>query len=65
MSLCGAAVYADGRVCISILHSPGDDPHGYEKAFERWSPVHTVRAQMSKLPWDAPPCVDCLWTTVV
>lgn len=38
------AVYEDGRVCISILHSPGDDPHGYEKAYERWSPVHTVRA---------------------
>ena len=36
------AVYADGRVCISILHNAGDDPHGYEKASERWSPVHTV-----------------------
>jgi hypothetical protein len=38
-----AAVYQDGRVCISILHSPGDDPHGYEKAEERWQPIHTVR----------------------
>lgn len=36
-------VYHDGRVCISILHNPGDDPHGYESASERWSPVHTVR----------------------
>lgn len=36
-------VYPDGRVCISILHNPGDDPHGYERASERWSPVHTVR----------------------
>ena len=35
-------VYTDGRVCISILHNPGDDPHGYEVASERWSPVHTV-----------------------
>mmetsp|Transcript_37027 Transcript_37027/g.82311 ORF Transcript_37027/g.82311 Transcript_37027/m.82311 type:complete len:168 (+) Transcript_37027:208-711(+) len=35
-------VYKDGRVCISILHNPGDDPHGYESAAERWSPVHTV-----------------------
>lgn len=35
-------VYTDGRVCISILHAPGDDPHGYEKASERWLPVHTV-----------------------
>ena len=36
------AVYPDGKVCISILHSPGDDPMGYEKAAERWLPVHTV-----------------------
>ena len=36
-------MYDDGRVCISILHQPGDDPHGYETAAERWSPVHTVR----------------------
>ena len=41
------AVYADGRVCISILHNPGDDPHGYEKAAERWSPVHTVQMSFS------------------
>eukprot|EP00668_Euglena_longa_P017463 GGOE01021873.1.p1 GENE.GGOE01021873.1~~GGOE01021873.1.p1 ORF type:complete len:169 (+),score=31.08 GGOE01021873.1:111-617(+) len=35
-------VYADGRVCISILHPPGDDEFGYETADVRWSPVHTV-----------------------
>ncbi|KAJ3123604.1 Ubiquitin-conjugating enzyme E2 G2 [Physocladia obscura] len=35
-------VYADGRVCISILHAPGDDPLGYELASERWSPVQSV-----------------------
>ena len=39
-------VYADGRVCISILHSPGDDPMGYEQASERWSPVQTVETIM-------------------
>jgi len=39
-------VYPDGRVCISILHNPGDDPHGYEHASERWSPVHTVESIM-------------------
>jgi len=39
-------VYSDGRVCISILHSPGDDPNGYETAAERWSPVHTVETIM-------------------
>jgi ubiquitin-conjugating enzyme E2 G1 len=31
-----------GQVCISILHKPGDDPHEYELAAERWLPVHTV-----------------------
>jgi len=36
------AVYPDGRVCISILHAPGEDPNGYELASERWTPVHTV-----------------------
>ena len=29
-------------MCISILHEPGDDTYGYEKAEERWLPVHTV-----------------------
>jgi ubiquitin-conjugating enzyme E2 G2 len=33
------AVYANGEVCISILHAPGDDPNHYETAAERWSPV--------------------------
>lgn len=35
-------VYPDGRVCISILHAPGDDPMGYESPVERWSPVQSV-----------------------
>ncbi|KAI9582310.1 hypothetical protein GQX74_015433 [Glossina fuscipes] len=35
-------VFADGRVCISILHAPGDDPMGYESSAERWSPVQSV-----------------------
>lgn len=42
--LFACAVFSDGRVCISILHSPGDDPMGYETAAERWSPVQSVRA---------------------
>jgi hypothetical protein len=29
-------------VCISILHTPGDDPTMYEQASERWSPVQSV-----------------------
>ncbi|KAE9445221.1 hypothetical protein C3L33_22881, partial [Rhododendron williamsianum] len=28
-------VYPDGKVCISILHPPGEDPNGYELASER------------------------------
>uniref|UniRef100_A0A2S2NLN5 Ubiquitin-conjugating enzyme E2 G2 n=2 Tax=Aphidini TaxID=33387 RepID=A0A2S2NLN5_SCHGA len=35
-------IYSDGRVCISILHAPGDDPMGYESSNERWSPVQSV-----------------------
>jgi ubiquitin-conjugating enzyme E2 G1 len=34
-------VYEDGRVCISILHPPGEDQYGYESASERWSPAQT------------------------
>ena len=35
-------MYPDGRVCISILHAPGDDPTGYETSKERWSPVQSI-----------------------
>ncbi|CAH1789867.1 unnamed protein product [Owenia fusiformis] len=35
-------IYNDGKVCISILHAPGDDPMGYESSAERWSPVQSV-----------------------
>ncbi|KIY69582.1 ubiquitin-conjugating enzyme [Cylindrobasidium torrendii FP15055 ss-10] len=37
-------IYADGNVCISILHAPGEDQYGYEDAGERWMPVHTVES---------------------
>lgn len=37
-------VYADGNVCISILHPPGEDQYGYEESGERWLPVHTVES---------------------
>ena len=40
------AVYKDGRVCISILHDPGDDEFGSEDACERWLPIHTVKTIM-------------------
>jgi len=40
---CGSGiVYPNGLVCISILHAPGDDPHHYEQASERWSPIQSV-----------------------
>ncbi|CAK9292115.1 unnamed protein product [Gordionus sp. m RMFG-2023] len=35
-------IYKDGKVCISILHTPGDDPMGYESSSERWSPVQSI-----------------------
>lgn len=36
-------VFPDGKVCISILHPPGEDIYNpQESASERWSPVHTV-----------------------
>lgn len=37
-------IYADGTLCISILHEPGEDQYGYEDAGERWLPVHTVES---------------------
>jgi len=42
-------VYKDGRVCISILHTAGDDPHGYETAAERWSPVQSASTSETRL----------------
>jgi len=45
------AVYPDGRVCISILHPPGEDPNGYELASERWTPVHTVCENINCSPF--------------
>lgn len=35
-------IYPDGNVCISILHSPGDDPNYYESHEERWSPIQSI-----------------------
>lgn len=37
-------VYPDGRLCISILHPPGDDEMSGETAAERWSPVQRVES---------------------
>jgi ubiquitin-protein ligase len=36
-------VFEDGKVCISILHPPGEDPlNTFERPEERWSPAQTV-----------------------
>ncbi|KAL9112828.1 MAG: hypothetical protein Q9227_002905 [Pyrenula ochraceoflavens] len=35
-------IYEDGRLCISILHQPGDDIMSGEAAGERWSPAQRV-----------------------
>jgi len=36
-------VFENGEVCISILHSPGDDPQSGELPEERWNPTQNVR----------------------
>jgi len=37
-------VYLDGRLCISILHAPGEDEQSGELASERWSPLQGVES---------------------
>jgi ubiquitin-conjugating enzyme E2 R len=37
-------IYADGRLCISILHAPGEDIMSGESAGERWSPAQRVES---------------------
>lgn len=33
-----------GKVCISTLHNPGDDPTGYEDSGMRWLPSYSIDA---------------------
>lgn len=37
-------IYPDGRICISILHAPGEDVMSGESAGERWSPAQRVES---------------------
>ncbi|KAL9592346.1 MAG: hypothetical protein Q9179_006813 [Wetmoreana sp. 5 TL-2023] len=37
-------IYPDGKLCISILHAPGDDEMSGELAAERWSPAQRVES---------------------
>lgn len=62
-------VYADGSVCISILHE-GIDEYGYESISERWTPTQSVStilisilSILSSPNFDSPANVDAsnLW----
>merc|ERR1711934_618039 len=35
-------IFENGKLCISILHPPGDDPTSGELASERWNPTQSV-----------------------
>lgn len=37
-------IYPDGKLCISILHMPGEDITSGEQASERWSPLQGVES---------------------
>jgi ubiquitin-conjugating enzyme E2 R len=37
-------IYPDGKLCISILHNPGEDDMSGEAASERWSPLQGVES---------------------
>ncbi|KAE8372861.1 ubiquitin-conjugating enzyme/RWD-like protein [Aspergillus bertholletiae] len=37
-------IYPDGKLCISILHAPGEDEMSGELASERWSPAQRVES---------------------
>lgn len=43
-SLTHPNIYDDGRLCISILHAPGEDETSGELASERWSPAQRVES---------------------
>ncbi|KAI5862926.1 ubiquitin-conjugating enzyme/RWD-like protein [Durotheca rogersii] len=37
-------IYPDGKLCISILHTPGEDITSGEQASERWTPLQGVES---------------------
>jgi len=43
-NICHPNVYADGNLCISILHKPGEDEQSGELASERWNVLHGVES---------------------
>lgn len=44
-----ANIYADGKLCISILHTPGEDEQSGEAACERWSSVQSVESVLRSI----------------
>ena len=42
-------IYADGNLCISILHAPGDDEQSGELANERWTPLQGVESVLRSI----------------
>jgi len=42
-------IYQDGRLCISILHAPGEDEMSGELASERWSPLQGVESVLRSI----------------
>jgi ubiquitin-conjugating enzyme E2 R len=42
-------IYPDGKVCISILHAPGEDEQSGELADERWSPLQGVETVLRSI----------------
>ena len=42
-------VYPDGKVCISILHAPGEDEQSGEMACERWSSIQGVESVLRSI----------------
>ncbi|OBT67197.1 hypothetical protein VE03_02752 [Pseudogymnoascus sp. 23342-1-I1] len=42
-------IYPDGRICISILHPPGEDEMSGESATERWTSVQSVESVLRSI----------------
>jgi ubiquitin-conjugating enzyme E2 R len=42
-------IYSDGKVCISILHPPGEDAMSGESATERWTSVQSVESVLRSI----------------
>ncbi|PSS10695.1 hypothetical protein M430DRAFT_127083 [Amorphotheca resinae ATCC 22711] len=42
-------IYPDGKLCISILHPPGEDEQSGELASERWSPLQGVESVLRSI----------------